>query len=116
MSVAVGQVQDLVGLSNTAGSELVVKVRPRSSGLEGLAAAANAGLGVSLATCLGGGALGSWLRPLAPRAGALSGCGALGLLGYAQTFYLAGQLGAGWLPQSYRQVAGSFGWTVGEIR
>ncbi len=44
------------------------------------------------------------------------GCGALSLLGYVQTFYLTGQLSAAWLPQSYRQVADKFAWSVGEIR
>lgn len=44
------------------------------------------------------------------------GCGALSLLGYVQTFYLSSQLSAAWLPQNYRQVAGKFGWSVGNIR
>ena len=44
------------------------------------------------------------------------GCGALSLLGYVQAFYLTGQLSAAWLPQNYRQVADTFGWSVGSVR
>lgn len=33
-----------------------------------------------------------------------------------QSIYLTGHVSAQWLPENYRQVANSFGWTVGEIR
>lgn len=43
------------------------------------------------------------------------GCGALGFVGWAQSLYLTGQLSAAWMPESYRQVADTFAWTVGDI-
>jgi len=44
-----------------------------------------------------------------------TGCGALGFVGWAQSLYLTGQLSAAWMPESYRQVADTFSWTVGDI-
>ena len=75
--------------------------------------AANVFLGGSLALCTGASYASSRLLPFAH---GVLGCGALSLVGYAQTFFFTGRLAAQWLPQNYRQVADTFGWTVGEIR
>ena len=75
--------------------------------------AANVFLGSSLALCTGASYASSRLLPFAH---GVLGCGALSLVGYAQTFFFTGRLAAQWLPQNYRQVADTFGWTVGEIR
>lgn len=106
------KVRDLVGNTNTQGSSVIIKYRPRSSGLQGAAIAANALLGTSLALCTAASYAYSALLPFAH--GAL-GCGALGFVGWAQAMYLTGRLSAQWMPESYTQVSDTFGWTVGEI-
>eukprot|EP00887_Chlorella_sp_A99_P003548 scaffold7.g3548.t1 len=108
-----GSVSDLVGNRNTRGVVWTFQYRPQSSGLEGAATAANVVLGGSLALCLAASSLPGALRPFAPSA--VAGCGAMSLLGLAQTFYLTGQLSPQWMPVGYRTVADSFGWTVGQI-
>lgn len=111
-------VEDLVGNANAVGAELTVAYSPQEQGLTGLGVAANSLLGASLGLCMTASVLASWLLPFAPASATtgVAGCGALALLGYAQSFYLTGQVSAKWMPQNYAQVADTFGWTVGEIR
>ena len=66
VSVNEGAVADLVGNLNSAGASLTVLYRPTSSGLEGLAVAANVVFGGLMASCLGANYLVSWLHPFAP--------------------------------------------------
>ncbi|KAL4434011.1 hypothetical protein ABPG75_000452 [Micractinium tetrahymenae] len=107
-----GTVRDLVGNANTQPAVLTVKYRPKSSGLEGASIAANVFLGGSLVLCTTASYLSSAFLPYAP---GVLGCGAISLVGYAQSIYFTGRVSAQWLPENYRQVANSFGWTVGEI-
>jgi len=74
--------------------------------------AANAVLGTSLGLCTAASYLSSSLLPYHP---GVLGCGALSFVAWAQTLYLTGRLSSRWLPENYKQVADTFGWTLGEI-
>ena len=103
-----------MGNRNVKGAVWTVEYAPPYHSLKVTAIVANSVMGASLATCLYANMAPAWLRPFAPPG--LAGCGAMSLVGLAQTFYLTGQLSAQWMPLGYRQVASSFGWTVGQIR